>query len=326
MEWLINNSLYLIPLWAFILDCLLGDPNSKYHPVALIGRCISMYERRLYKKKERPQRKIFHGFLTVILTIFTVLIVAFGLQMLGGTISPWLGYFVDILLVYFSISPRSLASAGLEISELLRRKKIDMARKKVGYIVGRKTSDLDESEITRATIETIAENTVDGIIAPLLFFACFGSLGAVFYRTVNTLDSMLGYRNERYLYYGRTAARLDDVANYIPARITFILYVLAAAILRHDWRKAVKITIRDAHKHPSPNGGYAEAPVAGALHIHLGGYNTYGDKTTFRAYMGDNLRPLRARLIVKTAGLMYICTVLGLILSMVLSKIIISLL
>lgn len=325
MEWLINNSHYLIPLWAFLLDCLLGDPNSKYHPVALIGRCISFYERRLYKIKDQAKQKIFHGFLTVVLVIFTVLIVAFLLELIGGTINPWIGYAIDILLLYIAISPRSLATAGLEIANLLRRKKLEQARKRVGYIVGRKTSDLDEGEITRATVETVAENTVDGIIAPLLFFACFGSLGAIFYRTVNTLDSMLGYKNDRYLYFGRVAARLDDIANYIPARITAVLFVLGAAILGHDWRRAIRITVRDAHKHPSPNGGYAEAPVAGALHIRLGGYNTYGETTSFRAYMGDPVRPLKAYHIMKTIGLMYICTLLGLVLSMVVSKVILSL-
>lgn len=325
MEWLINNSHYLIPLWAFLLDCLLGDPNSKYHPVALIGRCISFYERRLYKIKDQAKQKIFHGFLTVVLVIFTVLIVAFLLELIGGTINPWIGYAIDILLLYIAISPRSLATAGLEIANLLRRKKLEQARKRVGYIVGRKTSDLDEGEITRATVETVAENTVDGIIAPLLFFACFGSLGAIFYRTVNTLDSMLGYKNDRYIYFGRVAARLDDIANYIPARITAVLFVLGAAILGHDWRRAVRITVRDAHKHPSPNGGYAEAPVAGALHIRLGGYNTYGETTSFRAYMGDPVRPLKAYHIMKTIGLMYICTLLGLVLSMVVSKVILSL-
>lgn len=325
MEWLINNSHYLIPFWAFLLDGLVGDPQSKYHPVALIGRCITFYEKKLYKEKDRAQKKIFHGFLTVVLVIFTVLIIAFGLQFIGGTINPWIGYTIDVILLYIAISPRSLAEAGLEIANLLRRGLLDEARKRVGYIVGRKTSDLDEGEITRATVETVAENTVDGIIAPLLFFALFGSLGAIFYRTVNTLDSMLGYKNDRYLYFGRVAARLDDMANFIPARITWILYVVAAALLRHDWRAAFRITLRDAHLHPSPNGGYAEAPVAGALHIRLGGYNTYGTETTFRAYMGDPIKPLRSYHIVKTIGLMYICTLLGLVLSSILSKAILSL-
>ncbi|WP_298705110.1 adenosylcobinamide-phosphate synthase CbiB [uncultured Veillonella sp.] len=325
MEWLINNSHYLIPLWAFLLDCLLGDPHTKYHPVALIGRCIGYYEKRLYKIKDTPKQQLFHGFLTVVLVIFTVLIIAFLLQLIGGTLNPWIGYAVDVVLLYIAISPRSLGGAGLEIADLLRQNNIDKARQRVSYIVGRKTSDLDEGEITRATVETVAENTVDGIIAPLLFFALFGSLGAIFYRTVNTLDSMLGYKNERYLLFGRVAARLDDVANYIPARLTFLLYVLSAAILRHDWKAALHITFRDAHKHPSPNGGYAEAPVAGALHIRLGGYNTYGEITSFRAYMGDPKNPLRAYHIVKTVGLMYICTLLGIVVSMVLSKFVLSL-
>ena len=198
----------------------------------------------------------------------------------------------------------------------MRKQDILEARRKVGWIVGRKTSDLDESEITRATIETVAENTVDGIISPLFWFVLLGPWGAIGYRAINTMDSMLGYKNDRYLYFGRFAARLDDVVNYIPARLTLVLFVIAAFLCGKDWKHALRIAARDAAKHPSPNGGYAEAPVAGALHIRLGGHNVYHDKVTFRSYMGDPIEPMVGRHIYQTIYLMYTVSILGVLCTM----------
>lgn len=180
-----------------------------------------------------------------------------------------------------------------------------MARIKVGQIVGRDTKHLDSPEVTRATVETIAENTVDGIISPLFFFALGGLPLAVVYRAANTLDSMIGYKNDRYLYFGRVAARVDDVLNYIPARLTGLLLIAVAAILGYDAKQAWAIMRRDAKKHPSPNGGYAEATVAGALGIRLGGHNRYFGKDTFREYMGDAGRELEPIHIKQTIRLMY---------------------
>lgn len=325
MEWFVQNAHFFIPLWAFLLDCLLGDPKSRFHPVVLIGNVISFYEHLLYGVTDSPRKKMAYGALTVCLTLLTVTGIGFCLLLIAGTIHPWVAYAVEVIIVYITISPRSLAEAGLELAHLLRAKDLPEARRKVGWIVGRDTTELDESEITRATIETVAENTVDGIISPLLFFACFGPLGALFYRTANTMDSMLGYKNERYLYFGRVAARFDDVVNWIPARITLLLYIASAFILRHDWRNAWYIAKRDAAKHPSPNGGYAEAPVAGALHIRLGGYNKYGDTMTFRQFMGNPDVPMRGIHIQKTIGMMYVCSLLGAVLAALISRILVIL-
>ena len=184
------------------------------------------------------------------------------------------------------------------------------ARKRLSWIVGRDTENLDESEIARGTVETIAENTTDGVISPLFWFLLLGPVGAAFYRAGNTMDSMLGYKNDRYLFFGRFAARLDDVLNYIPARITFVLFVAAAALLRQDWKNAEKIGLRDAPKHPSPNGGYAEATVAGAMHVQLGGYNYYEGKPEFREYMGDPDTPLKAEHIKTSIYMMYAAVIL----------------
>lgn len=176
---------------------------------------------------------------------------------------------------------------------------------KVGKIVGRDTDHLDSPEVTRATVETIAENTIDGIVSPLFFFAIGGLPLAVVYRAANTLDSMIGYKTDKYIYFGRVAARVDDVLNYIPARICALLFIAAAACLGYDAKGAWRIMRRDASKHPSPNGGYAEATVAGALGIRLGGHNRYFGKDTFREYMGDADHELEPQYIRKAMYLMY---------------------
>ncbi len=175
------------------------------------------------------------------------------------------------------------------ISQLIKQGNIVDARKRLSWIVGRDTEDLDESEITRATVETIAENTVDGIIAPFFFFIIGGPMGAILYRTANTMDSMLGYKNQKYLYFGRVAARFDDILNWIPARITFVLCVISAFFLRFDAKKAIEIGLRDAKNILVLMGGM-QKHLCGALHIRLGGYNQYFKKMTFREYMGDLLK------------------------------------
>ena len=317
MEWVLHHLVYFIPLGGLVVETILGDPRSKYHPVVLIGKCISFYENILYKKNTTPKYQIILGISTVLLVLMSVMIIVTGFLFIGGTIHPVVYSIVSLLCLYIAISPRCLAEAGIEIANLLRKQDIIEARRKVGWIVGRKTSDLDESEITRATIETVAENTVDGIISPLFWFILLGPWGAIGYRTINTMDSMLGYKNDRYLYFGRFAARLDDVVNYIPARITFVLFVISAFLCGKDWKHALRITARDATKHPSPNGGYAEAPVAGALHIRLGGHNVYHDMVTFRAYMGDPIEPMVGRHIYQTIYLMYTVSILGVVLTMV---------
>lgn len=316
MEWFLHHLVYFIPLGALVVDTMFGDPRSKYHPVVLIGNCISFYESILYKKNTTPKHQIILGISTVLLVLMSVMIVVTALLFIGGTIHPVCYSIVSLLCLYISISPRCLAESGIEIANLLRKQDILEARRKVGWIVGRKTSDLDESEITRATIETVAENTVDGIISPLFWFVLLGPWGAIGYRAINTMDSMLGYKNDRYLYFGRFAARLDDVVNYIPARLTLVLFVIAAFLCGKDWKHALCIAARDAAKHPSPNGGYAEAPVAGALHIRLGGHNVYHDKVTFRAYMGDPIKPMVGRHIYQTIYLMYAVSILGVLCTM----------
>ena len=301
----------LIPAVALLLDTLLGDPRSGMHPVVLIGRLISFLESLLYPAEHRtPGSLLFRGGLVVVLVVSITGGVAWGLLMAAALGGPLCSALMGAVILYFTITPRALARDGLEIYHLLRKKNIVLARKRLSWIVGRDTDRLNEPDIARGAVETIAENTTDGVLSPLFFFLLFGPVGAACYRAANTMDSMLGYKNERYLYFGRAAARLDDVLNYIPARITFILFIISSFFLGLDWKNAWKIGLRDAPKHPSPNGGYAEGPTAGALHVQLGGWNYYEGKPEFREYMGDPDRPLCGKDILDTLKLMYMATIL----------------
>lgn len=320
MDGLLYSSFYaLIPIVALVIDTIYGDPRSDWHPVVLIGKLISFYENKLYPEPKTSNGNMFlRGMVTVLLVLLTVGLIT-GLLVWLSVKGGILFYAaMGAVILYFTITPRALCRDGMEIYHLLKAGDIVAARKRLSWIVGRDTENLDESDIARGTVETIAENTTDGIISPLFWFLLFGPVGAMVYRAGNTMDSMLGYKNDRYLYFGRFAARLDDVLNYIPARITFLLFVASAAILKLDWKNAKKIGLRDAPKHPSPNGGYAEATVAGAMHVRLGGYNYYEGKPEFREYMGDPDTPLKADHIKQAIYMMYGATILFVVLESVL--------
>lgn len=299
---------------AFLIDTIIGDPRTKYHPVVLMGKLIALLEHCFYQADDSDNKKFVMGIMLVIITLLISYEVAAAIMVLSYQIPfSWGSAAVGGLLLSFTISPNSLAKAGKGIYALLIMGELTEAREKVGWIVGRDTKDLDDAEIARATIETIAENTVDGIIAPLFFFILGGVPLAVLYRAANTMDSMIGYKNEKYLYFGRGAAKLDDVLNYIPARITAMLFLFSALILGFDYRNAYRIMQRDAAKHPSPNGGYAEATMAGALHIRLGGMNSYFGRKSFRAYMGDAMVLIVPQHIMAAIRMMYTATVLFII-------------
>lgn len=306
----------LTAILAFFIDVLIGDPNSRWHPVVLMGRLIGALERCFYREDDSNGKKFAAGAMLVLITLLLCYEVAAAIMMLSYQIPwEWGSVVVGGLLLSFTISPKSLAKAGKGIYTLLILGELEEARKKVGWIVGRDTENLTDAEIARATVETIAENTVDGIIAPLFFFVLGGVPLAVLYRAANTMDSMIGYKNDRYLYFGRAAARLDDVLNYIPARITGVLFVFSAWILGFDYRNGYRMMMRDAQKHPSPNGGYAEATVAGALHIRLGGVNSYFGRKSFRAYMGEAIELTAPKHIMECIRMMYTVTVMFIIIT-----------
>ncbi|MBR4903576.1 MAG: cobalamin biosynthesis protein CobD [Selenomonadaceae bacterium] len=304
----------IVAVVAFLIDALIGDPRSKFHPVVLIGNLISLLERFLRRDTDSPLKKVIKGGILVYAVIITVTFIGFAIEILSLEIPNLAAQiFIQALVLSFMISPRSLAEAGREIYLLLETDHLDYARKRVSWIVGRDTQNLNEAEVTRATVETVSENTVDGIISPLFYFVIGGLPLAIFYRAVNTMDSMLGYKSEKYFFFGRIAARLDDIANYIPARLTGLLFICAAFLLRLDYKNAFAMMKRDAKKHPSPNGGWAEATVAGALNIRLGGMNYYFGEPHFRAYMGEPNESLEAAHILGTIRLMYTATILFLV-------------
>lgn len=290
---------------AVLADALWGDPRSRWHPVALIGRWIAWWERRLLVPTASPRVKQAAGAVLALVVVGSVYAAAWVIHLALQRWGPWLAMAVEAALLSFTIAPRALAAAGREIAALLRQGDLAAARRQVGLIVGRDTQALDAAEIARATIETVAENINDGIIAPL-FYALLGGLPLAFaYRAVNTLDSMVGYRSDKYRDFGKASARLDDAANFVPARLTGLLLLPAALILGWNVRRAWRAMRRDARKHPSPNSGIAEAAVAGALGIRLGGLNYYGGVASFRAYMGEATRPLAVEDIEQVCRLVY---------------------
>ncbi|HEX3016138.1 MAG TPA: adenosylcobinamide-phosphate synthase CbiB [Desulfobacteria bacterium] len=295
-------SIWLI-LWAFVLDLLVGDPRKVPHPVTLIGMFIAWFE-AVTNKGGQLRRRI-SGIVLVVLTVSGTYLLTWGLVVILTRINSWLGLLAYLWLLATTLASKSLAQAGQEIYRELASNNLPLARRRLGFIVGRDTADLSREEVVRATVETVAENIVDGITAPL-FFAMLGGLPlAMAYKAINTLDSMVGYKNDRYKDYGWAGARLDDVANFIPSRVTGLILTLAARFHGLDWRSAFATMQIDAPKHPSPNSGYSEAAVAGALGVRLGGLNSYGGVKSQRAYMGETKHALAPGQILATVKLAF---------------------
>jgi adenosylcobinamide-phosphate synthase len=304
-----SMEIYLLAA-ALAFDTLIGDPRVAFHPVVLIGKLIAWLEKQLYSRNHSDCRQKAAGGGLGVFVLSGVYGVTWLFTEFLHTISPGAGFWGSAFLLSFTISPRSLAEAGLEIKNYLQSGDLSQARYKVGWIVGRDTENLSTSEITRATVETVAENIVDGIISPLFYAAIGGVPLAFMYRAVNTLDSMVGYKNERYINFGMIAARVDDIFNYIPARLNGVLLILAAFLLGYQAREAARAIKQDAAKHPSPNSGIAEAGVAGALGIRLGGLNYYGGVASPHAVMGHGRNELKPAHISQTIKIMYTVTLL----------------
>ncbi len=291
---------------AYILDLVVGDPRQFPHPVVIIGKGIDFLEKWLRRWAAPLIGLRLSGVLLTIITVGSTYMIMWGIMAGVQNLNRWLALLVSVWFLSTTIAVKGLGDAALEIYKLLKSGNIAGARRKVGWIVGRDTAGLDESEITRATIETVAENIVDGIVAPL-FYAFIGGVPlAMAYKAVNTLDSMVGYRNEKYREFGWASARFDDICNFVPARLTGILLVLTFLITGRPVKRAVRIVLRDAARHPSPNSGIPEAAVAGALGVRLGGVNFYGGIESHRAYMGDPETNLDKQHIVDTVRIMHV--------------------
>jgi len=297
------NALILIS--ALIIDFFIGDPPKIPHPVILIGKLITKLEAKLYPKAKSSGQKLVAGSFLVLLVLSFTYLITWLLVHTFSQLDSRIGLVMEIWLISTTIAVKGLKEAGEKIRQLLAQGKIREARIAVGYIVGRDTDQLSAKEIIRATIETIAENIVDAITSPLFYAFLGGAPLAMTYRAVNTLDSMLGYRNEKYLYFGRTAARVDDFFNFIPARLTGLFLVIISFLLPgFSGENSLKILTRDRRQHPSPNSGYCESAVAGALKVRLGGLNYYQKQPSRRPFIGDAMGELNLDKIQKTIKLM----------------------
>lgn len=269
---------------ALLLDLALGDPRWLPHPVVQIGRLISALESLLRRFTTCGRCA---GTILLLLTAGTTA-AATWLLLRGATLlSPLAGLVLAIAISSTCLAARSLQRESALVAAALAAGDIVLARRQLAYIVGRDTEHLDEAEIWRALVETVAENTSDGIIAPLFWLSVGGPVAAMAFKAISTLDSMVGYKNERYLQLGWASARMDDLVNFVPARLTALLMIITAPLVGLSWQNALKITLRDRLKHPSPNSAHPEAAAAGALGIRLGGPSTYGGRASFKEHIGE---------------------------------------
>lgn len=274
---------------GFILDLIIGDPHNWPHIVRVIGAVISGLEKRLNNGINKRLRGVILVVVTIAISVGTtalVLIVAY-------IINPWIYLLVEGLIVWQCLALKSLRDESQKVLTSLHSGGIEEARSAVSMIVGRDTAVLDECGVVKATVETVAENASDGVGAPLFYILFFGAIGGVLYKTVNTMDSMIGYKNDKYMEFGRCAAKLDDVFNYVPSRVCALMMVLASGISGFDMKNAYYIWKRDRYNHASPNSAQTESVMAGALDVRLAGNAYYFGKLVEKPYIGDDIREIK---------------------------------
>lgn len=305
----------LIIVIAFILDLVLGEPRWLLHPVRIIGWLIQRTEIVLRRFAKTPKAEKAAGIILVMMIVLPVYFLSYLLILSASSFSRYLGFAVSALMAYTTLAARGLADAARAVLTHLNAGDIKQARKQLSMIVGRDTENLEEKEIFRAVVETVAENASDGVVAPLFYMALGGPALAMAYKAVNTLDSMVGYKNARHINFGWAAARLDDAANFIPARITavlicfvsnlFSLFNSAFRIPHSAFQSPWRVMLRDGRNHPSPNSGYPEAAMAGALGVRLGGQSTYGGRLSRKPFIGSGPPVLDKKDVEKSVRLMY---------------------
>ena len=297
---------------GFCLDLLLGDPYWLPHPIRVIGNFIGILEKRMNKKECSEKYLVRAGIGMVALVLLTVLMVTALLLILAYRIHPVAGVILEMIMTYQILAAKCLKVESMKVYNCLKENDLIAARHAVSMIVGRDTGRLDETGVAKAAIETVAENTSDGVIAPMLYTALGGPVLGFFYKAVNTMDSMVGYKNDRYLYFGRTAAKLDDIVNYIPARISALLMVVSCFLCgkEFDGKRAWYIFKRDRYRHASPNSAQTEAVCAGALGIRLAGNASYFGKIVEKPYIGDAERAVETEDIKRADRLLYATAIL----------------
>ena len=304
----------LAVILGFILDLIVGDPHWLYHPIRLVGHLISGLEkllRRIFPKTE--QGELIAGGFLLVLTAGITTAVAWGLLRAAGLVHPCLRFALEVIMCYWVLATKSLKTETMKVYDALKEGDLKKARFAVSMVVGRDTEVLDDIGVTKAAVETVAENASDGVIAPLLFLMIGGAPLGFFYKAVNTMDSMVGYKNDKYLYFGRAAAKFDDVLNYIPARLSGMLMCGAAAFCGMDSKNAWRIYRRDRYNHSSPNSAHTEATAAGAMHIQLAGNAYYFGKLYEKPTLGDPDRPVEYEDIPRVNRLLYATAILSLV-------------
>jgi adenosylcobinamide-phosphate synthase len=298
---------------AYLVDLLLGDPPGYPHPVRLIGQTISLLEKKSLQWAHTPWTQRLSGVIMAATIVSGAGLLTWAIIRMAGWVHPVFSSVVSIFFAYTTLATRSLYDEPKKVIRALEQGNLPLAQKQVGFLVGRDTDHLDEKEICRALIETVSENTSDGIVAPLFYLLIGGSPLAMAYKALNTLDSMVGYRSDRYRYLGWASARGDDVANFVPSRLTALLFVLSSIILRKSWRGAWRATWRDGRKNPSPNSGYPEAAMAGALGVQLGGKNFYFGRVEEKPLIGEPERPIDRNVAKESLRLMIVNSLIAVI-------------
>lgn len=298
---------------GFVLDLLFGDPHWMPHPIRVIGSLIAGLEKKLLKLQMRDEKKEFYkGILLVVLVLFSTGAVAALVLVVAYWLHPVAGIVIESVMTYQILATKCLKDESMKVYQSLNEQGLEAGRAAVSMIVGRDTNVLDETGVVKAAVETVAENTSDGVIAPMLYTALGGPVLGFVYKAVNTMDSMVGYKNDKYLYFGRAAAKLDDVVNFIPARISAYLMIAAAYIggKAFDGKQAYRIYKRDRRNHASPNSAQTESVCAGALGIQLAGDASYFGKVVKKPYIGDAHRAVEREDIVRVNRLMYVTAVI----------------
>ena len=293
-------SLYI----GYIIDLIIGDPYSFPHPVKYIGKLIKVVENFVRKTAKTDKGLKIGGFFLWFVTVGTTFAVTY-LVMRLARFNTVVYVIINSIVIYTTLATKCLKDEAKKIYEVLKTGDLQKSRTQLSYIVGRDTANLYEKEIIRATVETVAENTVDGLIAPLFYAFIGGAPLAMAYKAINTLDSSVGYKNEKYLHIGFASAKIDDIANYIPSRIAVILFTIGNFFLRNDYKNCFKIAIRDRKNHKSPNCAFSEGAVAGALGIQLGGTNVYFGEVVYKPTIGDKTREIEVEDIARTNKILY---------------------
>jgi adenosylcobinamide-phosphate synthase len=305
---------FTLPL-AFFLDLVFGDPQFRHHPIRFMGKAIEIFEPRFRRlSKSLPIGLTTAGGLFAVTLILMTWGTAEGVLNLTRRIHSGVGIGLEVLMIYFCISAKALESAAMEIHGILVEGDLKRAKEKLSLIVGRDVRNLSKEGVARAAVETVAENLVDGVIAPLFFAALGGGPLAMAYKMVNTLDSMVGYKNDLYREFGAAAARIDDAANFIPARLSVPVIALGAQILARKGRSAWTTARREGRRHTSPNAGFPEAAFAGTLRIRLGGPNIYHGKRVHKPYIGIRLGAVKISDVPKACDLMILASLLWVVL------------